>query len=234
VISSVVELRETNDRSVTPQARKAWVGVASQPLTTKLMARLGLKAEGGVRLTRIYPGTPAEAAGLKVGDVILTLDDAPVTAKRPEDTDVFARQIRQYKIGTQANFGIWRDGQKMNLPVTLESQPVPPAEMAWWEDTALEFAVHDPAFDDRVRLQLAPQIAGVLVESVVPAGWAALAGLRGDDLIQKAGDVSIGSVAELKKAREEAVSSGRPWWVLLVQRHGQTLFVEIQLKPAKK
>src|SRR5260221_7194748 len=102
VLSSVVELRENDDHNPTALARKAWLGVSSQPLTPKLAARLGIKSEGGARITRIYPGTQAEAASLKVGDVILALDGTPVSARRPEDSDVLARQIRQYKSGTAA------------------------------------------------------------------------------------------------------------------------------------
>jgi S1-C subfamily serine protease len=186
-----------------------------------------------VRLTRIYPGTQAAAAGLRVGDVVVALDGAPVTARRAEDADVFARQIRQYKAGTPAVFAVWRDGQKMDLPVTLEVQPTPPSEMPWWEDVQLEYAVHDLAFDDRMRLQLDPAVTGVLVESAVQAGWANLAGLRGDDVIVQAGGKPVGNVAELRTARDEAVRQAREWWVLLVQRRGQTLFVEINLKSAK-
>ena len=115
LLSSVVELRRTNERHVTAQARKAWLGAASQPLTVKLATRLGIKSDGGARLTRIYPGTQAESAGLRVGDVVLALDGAPVTARRPEDTDLLARQIRQYKPGTPAVFTLWRDGQKLAL-----------------------------------------------------------------------------------------------------------------------
>ena len=233
VLNSVVELRETSDHNVTQQARKAWLGAASQPLTTKLGARLGIQAEGGARLTRIYPGTKAAEAGLLVGDVVLALDGAVVAARRQEDTDVLARQIRQYKANAVAVFSLWRDGKKMDLNVTLEQQPMPAAEMPWWEDTDLEFSAHDLAFDDRVRLQLAIDARGVLVESAVPAGWAALAGLRSDDVIENAGGSLVNSVAELKQAREQATKSGRAWWVLLVKRSGQTLFVEINLKPAK-
>jgi serine protease Do len=233
VISSVVELRIVPDRNMTPQVRKAWLGAASQPLTPKLAARLGIKSEGGARLTRIYAGTQAEAAGLRVGDVILALDGIPVTARRAEDADVLARQIRQYKAGTQAAVTLWRDGQNLTLPVTFEVQPVPAAEMPWWEDIQLEFAVRDLAFDDRVRLQLAPGASGVLVENAVQAGWANLAGLRGDDLVLQADGKPVAGVPDLRQARDEAVRQNREWWVLLVQRRGQTLFVEINLKPAK-
>jgi serine protease Do len=233
VLSSVVELRIVPERNITPQVRKAWLGAASQPLTPKLATRLGIKSEGGARLTRIYPKTQAEAAGLRVGDVILALDGIPVTARRAEDADVLARQIRQYKAGTQASVTLWRDGQKLDVPVTFEVQPTPAAEMSWWEDVPLEFAVRDVAFDDRVRLQLALGASGVLVESAVQAGWANLAGLRGDDLVLQADGKPVASVAELRHAREEAVRQKHEWWVLLVQRRGQTLFVEINLKPAR-
>ncbi|HVS50953.1 MAG TPA: PDZ domain-containing protein [Opitutaceae bacterium] len=233
VISSVVELRTSNPRNPPTQALKAWLGAASQPLTPKLATRLGIKADGGARLTRIYAGTKAEAAGLKVGDVILAIDGTPVPARRPEDTDVLARQIRQYKADSSAAFSIWRDGQKMDVNVTLELQPKPTAEMPYYEDVELEFFARDLAFDDRVRLQLPPEAKGALIESATVAGWASLAGLRADDVVEKAGNTAIANLADLKKAREEAAHNGQPWWVLLVQRGGQTQFVEINLKPIK-
>jgi serine protease Do len=207
--------------------------VASQPLTPKLGTRLAITAGGGARITRVYPGTQAAAAGLQVGDVLVAIDGMEIPARRPEDSEVLARQIRQYKAGSKAVFTLWREGRKLDLTVELEAQPTPPAEVAWWEDVQLEFAVRDVAFDDRVRLQLAPAEQGVLVESSTLAGWAYLAGLRNDDLVQRAGGAPVGSVAELRRARDEAVKGGRDWWVLLVRRRGETFFVELNLKPAK-
>ncbi len=231
VVSAVVELRTVDERNVTPQARKAWLGVSSQPLTPKLSVRLGIKAEGGVRLTRIYPGTKAEAAGLQVGDVVLAVDGSPVSARRPEDTDVFARQIRQYRTGTTTKFSLWREGAAKELEVVLEEQPVPAAEMPWWQDVQLEFSAREIAFDDRVRLQIGTDARGAIVESAAPAGWAALAGLRADDVIERAGGAVVANLEDLKRAREEAMTGGKAWWVMLVRRRGQTLFVEISLKP---
>lgn len=233
VLNSVVELRTEPDDKVTPIARKAWLGAASQPLTPKLSARMGIKADAGVRLTRIYPGTQAETAGLKVGDVVVALDGAEIPARRPEDTDVLGRQIRQYRNGATAVFTLWREGQKMDLPVVLETQPVPAAELERWRDTPLEYTVREIAFDDRVKLQLPPDARGALIESAVPAGWAALGGLRADDVVERAGDTPIANLADFKQAREAAVAGGKDWWVLLVRRGGQTLFVEINLKQAK-
>jgi S1-C subfamily serine protease len=170
---------------------------------------------------------------LRVGDVVVAIDGAEVPARRPEDTVVLARQIRQYRNNSQAVFTLWRDGQKMDVPVMLEQQPIPAAELPRLPDLQLEFTAREIAFDDRVKLQLPVSAKGAMVETAAPAGWAALGGLRADDVIERAGEMPVASVDDLAKAREQAVASGKAWWVLLVRRRGQTLFVEINLKPAK-
>jgi serine protease Do len=234
VVSSVIELRNTNPHRIAPSALKAWLGVASQPLTPKLNKRLGINSEeGGARITRVYTGTEAEKAGLRTGDVLLALDGIPISAQRPEDTEVLARQIRQYKVGTTANISLWRDGQRIELPVKMEVQPKPAAEMPLWDDEKLEFEVRDLAFEDRTRLQLPPSAQGVLVATTTPSGWAELAGLHGDDLVIAVGATPITTVDELHHARDEAFKAGRRWFVLQVERRGQTLFIEINLKSAR-
>jgi serine protease Do len=234
VITTVIELRNTNPHRIAPSAQKAWLGVASQPLTPKLNKRMGINSEdGGARITRVYPGTEAEKAGLQVGDVLLALDGIPVAAQRPEDTEVLARQVRKYKIGTSANVSLWREGKAMELPVVMEAQPKPSAEMPLWDDEELEFEVRDLAFDDRTRLQLPASAKGVLVSSTTPSGWAELAGLRGDDLVIAAESTPISSVDELHRVRDETLKSGKRWLVLQVERRGESVFIEINLKSAR-
>jgi serine protease Do len=233
VFASVLDLRTSNERRIPPSARKAWLGVSNQPLTPKLAKSLGIKSDGGARITRIFAGTQAEASGLKVGDVVLSIDKIPVNARRSEDTDALARQIRQYKTGSEAVFQLWRAGKLMELPVKLEIQPVPPSEMGWWEDEGLEFAVHELSFDDRTRLLLPQGTEGVFVEAVMPAGWASLAGLRVEDLITEAGGSPVRGVADLRQSREKALASKSAHWTLRVIRHGRSLFIEINLKPLK-
>jgi serine protease Do len=233
VLETAIDLRNTNPHRIAPSALKAWLGVESQPLNPKLNKRLGINSEdGGARLTRIYAGTEAEKAGLKVGDVLLSLDGSPIAERRAEDAEVLARQIRQYKIGSSGTFQLWREGKVMDQAVTFEVQPKPPAELPLWEDEKLEFEVRNLAFDDRTRLQLASSASGVLVSTTTPAGWAELAGLHGDDLVVAAEGLPITTVEELHRSRDEAVKAGKRWWVLKVERRGKTLFVEINLKPA--
>ncbi len=215
--------------------RKAWLGAASQPLTPKLAARLGIKSEGGARLTRDLPeGTQAEAADLRVGDVILALDGMEVTAPAPEPTRTcLTRQIRQYKAGTQAVVTLWRDGKKKST-CRWCLRFTPPRRTSCLGGRMC--ASSSPFARWPLKsgsLVLEPETGGVLVENAVQAGWANLAGLHEDDLIQQADGKPVATVDGLRQAREDAVRLNHEWWVLLVERRGRTLFVEINLKPAK-
>jgi serine protease Do len=230
LMNSVVELRQTTERRVTPQARRAWLGVVVQTLTAKLATRLGIAAESGVRITQVFPGTRAEAAGLRVGDVVVAIDDAPVTARTVEESESFARQIRQYRVDTEVALTLWRDGQKTKVPVALERQPVPGGEMPAFVDDVLEFTVREVAFEDRTRLRTPDREGAVLVESIIPSGWAALAGLRADDIILRTDGEAVADLAAYQARRDAALAGGKDWLVLQVERAGQTLFVQINLK----
>ena len=84
--------------------------ISVQVLTRELAERLGPAGRTGVRVTRVFGGS-AEAAGLKVGDVITALDGNPLEASQPSDAELFATLIRQYKIGSTAKLTIVRDGK---------------------------------------------------------------------------------------------------------------------------
>ncbi|HLP02801.1 MAG TPA: PDZ domain-containing protein, partial [Opitutaceae bacterium] len=233
LINAVVDLRIGDSQRPTPQARRAWIGVNVQPLTTKLANRLGVKADSGVRVTQVHAGTRAAAADLRVGDVILKIDDEIVSARRAEDLDAFARQVRRYRVDSEVQLFLWRDGTLLKLPVTLERQPIPAAELESYEDDVLEFTVRELAFEDRTRLQLPPEQRGLILQNLIAAGWAALGGLRNDDLLLEAAGQPLTDVAGFRKARDEALRSGAERWLLRISRNGRTAFVEIDLKPLK-
>ena len=88
--------------------RKAWIGIDTQVISTDLAEALGIPGSKGVRVTRVHPGTNAEKAGLKIGDLLLKLDGTVIPASRPEESDVFSSLIRQYKIGTEVTLTVRR------------------------------------------------------------------------------------------------------------------------------
>ena len=93
---------EVNDQG--QERAKAWLPIAFQVLTRDLATALGVEGRGGVRVTRVYPNTTAQQAGLQVDDLITAIDKVPIEASEPEDIEVLPDMIRQgYEIGAIVN-----------------------------------------------------------------------------------------------------------------------------------
>jgi serine protease Do len=209
------------------EARKAWVPISVQVLTRELADRLDLPGRTGVRVTRVFGGT-AEAAGLKVGDVITTLDGNAIEASQPSDAELFATLVRQYKIGSTVTLTVVRNGTPTDVAVKVDASPRLPREMKKYEDPSFEFRVRDMAAADRVSSRLPPDQTGVLVDAVREGGWAALGHLAdGDVLLTIDGDaVPDVEAVQRKMAR---VNEDRPRSVVFKVRRGiRTFFVELE------
>lgn len=158
-----------------------------------------------------------------------------MTARRAEDLDAFARQIRRYRVDTEVGLTLWRDGATLQVPVVLERQPVPAAEFETYVDDQFELTVRELAFEDRTRLQLQPQQRGLIVQNLVASGWAVLAGLRNDDILLEAAGQPMTDLVGFRAARDAALKPDAPQrWALKVQRNARTLFIEVDLKPLKQ
>ncbi|HZV02473.1 MAG TPA: PDZ domain-containing protein, partial [Planctomycetota bacterium] len=140
---SLVEVGVKKPQEPTPEAKRAWIGLETQVLSKKLAAALNMKGKKGVRISEVYPDTAAEKAGFQVGDVITHVGDQVVEASEPHDADVFYEMVRQYKVGSEAEFTVVRGGQKVTVTATLEAAPKPERELKEYEDTVLEFKARD-------------------------------------------------------------------------------------------
>jgi serine protease Do len=209
------------------EARKAWVPVSVQVLTRELAERLDLSGKTGVRVTRVFGGA-AEAAGLKVGDVITALDGSAIEASQPSDADLFATLIRQYKIGSTAMLTVVRDGKTLDVPVKLDTSPRLPREMKKYEDPSFEFRVRDLAAADRVSSRLPADQTGVLVDAVREGGWAALGHLADGDVLLTIDGDPVADVEAVQR-RMARIADTRPRSVVFKVRRGiRTFFVELE------
>ncbi|MCY3024142.1 MAG: PDZ domain-containing protein [Planctomycetota bacterium] len=236
----VVEIERGNDRYLTlveagiraPQdppseAKKAWIGVSTQVLTRKLAKALGLEGKKGVRITHVYPGGNAEQAGLKVGDIVTHMDGQLVEASEPHDAEVFASMVRAYKPDGQAELTIIREGKPQKLTVALKPAPKTENELHVYEDLAFEFKARDITQDDRVKRKLPDTETGALLTQVDMGGWAAVGGLKGDDIVQSLNGQKIASLADLEKAMNDVKAQHPKHVVFFVKRGIITSFVEV-------
>jgi serine protease Do len=208
------------------EARKAWVPVAVQVLTSPLARKLGMEDRTGVRVTRVI-GSSASGAGLKVGDIITAVDGEPVQASQPSDVDLFATMIRQYKIGSSVRLTLIREGREMPLSVVLEPAPRLAREMKKYEDARFEFRVRDVTPGERTDGRWPEGQSGVLVEAVREGGWAALAHLADGDLLMEIEGEATPDVESVQR-KMASIPDTATTVVLKVRRGIRTLFVELQ------
>jgi serine protease Do len=209
------------------RVHRAQLGVSVQPVTSDLAASLGLSDTRGAIVSSVEPGSAAERAGVKRGDVIVSFNGQPVT-----EYNALRNRVAEAKPGASATVGIVRDGSEKTLTVKLdEASPNRTArgssndapESA--DQTALGVAVAPLTPEAAARAGIRGNIKGLLVQNVEPDSRAADAGIRPGDVIVEANRKSVTSVDELRAAVRG--TPDRPL-LLLVNREGHDLFLTVR------
>lgn len=225
---SAVLLGEKKSGGQGRQVAKAWLPVATQVLLRDLAKVLGLGARQGARVVQVYPGTTAEEAGLKVGDIILGVNGEPVEASVPADVEVMDVMLQRYQVGERVQLTVMRQGREMSVAAELAASPVPAAELKKYRNDDFEFAVRDLAFADRVREDLPRDQAGVIVEDVTMGGWASLAHLAPGDIILGVDDRPAVDVEGFRGLMTAVGRAKQEHTVFKVQRGIHTVFLELE------
>ena len=225
---TVVEIGPEPDADRPGIVRKAWIGIDTQVISSDLAEALGVPGKKGVRVTRVHPGTNADKAGLKTGDLVLKLDGSVIPASRPEDSDVFPSLIRQYKIGSEVALSVRRGDDDLEVKVPLEIGHEATSDLASHECESLEFTARDLGQDDRVSRKLGEDFKGVLVTGTTPAGWAALGGLSNGDIILSIDGKSVDSVESLKSILDDIAKNSRTPISMFVRNGITTRYIELE------
>jgi serine protease Do len=204
---------------------RGWLGVAIQDITPAVARSFGLVEAKGALVGDVTPSSPAAAAGLERGDVILRVNEKPV-----EDSGHLRNIVAGFPPRTTITLVILRHGKEQPVRVTVGEQPSAPAAAREEEGRAdpiqpLGVTVVDPSPELLRRLDLPRGARGAIVREVQPGSPAAEAGLRPGDLIQEVNRQPIRSTREFLQAVRQ--SAGRDL-VLLVNRGGSTAFVVVE------
>ncbi len=96
------------------RARRGWLGVSLLQADPVMMARLGVRGRAGGIINEVIAGSPAEKAGFRRGDVIVSCDGTPV-----ETNEDLIHRIYTRRPGDKAEIVFLRDGREMSVSVTL-------------------------------------------------------------------------------------------------------------------
>jgi serine protease Do len=208
---------------------RGWLGVGIQNIDQDLAQALKLRETTGVLITEVNRGTPADQAGLKRGDVILSVDGTPVAS-----TGELRNLVAAAGAAKKIVLGVVRDGKALKIQVVLGEMP---AKLGGAADEATQDTADAPSAVAGVDLEpLSPETRkrfripqnvdhGVVVRGVQPGGAAAKAGLLRGDVVLEIDHKRIDSVDAFRNAWR-AAAKGR--LLLIVSRRGRTVYLVVK------
>jgi len=183
---------------------RGWLGVVIQDLDEGLARSFGFDGTDGVLISQVEEDSPADKAGLRVGDIITRFNDEPVASM-----DQLRLRVASTKPGEAAEIVVFRDGRERTMRVKIgelkQETPVA-ANDSFGDELGLELR----NLNESIAAQLGIDIDnGVLVTGVEPFSVAARAGLRTRDVITHVQDEPVKTVREfMRELRKHDLEQG--------------------------
>lgn len=209
------------------KVERGWLGVSMQPMTESLAKAVGRKSADGVLVNEVMADGPAAKAGLRQGDVVVTMNGQSI--KDPRD---LATQVAALKAGDSAKLGIWRDGRERNLTVTIGSQPSDQTaglNDAEGEEGKVGLSLAPLTPELRNRFGLDAGLKGVVVAEVASDSRAEESGVQPGDVIVGVAGKTIANPGQAVDAIKSAQHDKKEAVTLLVMRNGTTYYLALQL-----
>ncbi|MGH7095134.1 MAG: DegQ family serine endoprotease [Stellaceae bacterium] len=229
----VTELRNEPDHTV----HRGWLGVRIQAVTDEIAESLGLGKPRGALVAGVTDKGPAQTAGIRPGDVILSFDNKPV-----DDMRHLPRLVAETPVGKTVALTLWRKHQQTVAEVKLgrldessqqvaSAQPgtksAEPGQTRLVKTLGLTLSGVTPELKN--KFSLAGDVKGVVVVEVAKDSAAAAKGMRPGDLIMEAAQDEVKSPDQVSREIAQAKKSGRKSILLLVDRQGDLRFVALRL-----
>jgi len=207
---------------------RGWLGVVVQPFTRRFATYYADSTLQGVLIGDVEPTSPAAAAGLQTGDVIMSFGGEQLSAENSDDLNTFTLMVSSHNAGDKVDLQIFRDGRKIQRTITIGQQPkVKPDEY----ETPFGFRAKEITFNLARALRL-PDQRGVLVDYVEVGSVAGEADLNEGDVIRSVEGQPVDDLEAFKKITERL--KDKPMLLLDVQRGRVSRLVLFDLASAVK
>lgn len=218
-----VAMNTVDQLKATGKVSRGMIGVQIQGVGRADAKALGLPRSGGALVNAITPGSAAEKAGVKLGDVILSFNGVDVVTSND-----LPPMVGLTRPGSKAELSIFRDGKTVSLPITVGEQPADANAIAAMPGNAqsgankLDIVVDDLTAEQ--RNQIGAKDGGVVVTRI--GGVAAQSTpLQPGDVILRVGRDNVKSAAEFNSSVKDIKAGDSV--MLLVQRGETTQFVAV-------
>jgi Do/DeqQ family serine protease len=196
--------------------RRPWLGAKLQAVTQEIAESLNLKRPAGALVSSIAAKSPAARAGMRVGDLVLSVDGQDV-----EDSNAFEYRFATKPIGGTSSIGIMRGGHDVTLVVALETVPDSPRDEAVIRTRSpflgAKIVNLSPAVAEELRIDI--DAKGVVVTEVESGSTADTFGLQKGDIVLVVNNVRIENTHDLV----QVLNHPRRLWQLTIQRGSQQI-----------
>jgi Do/DeqQ family serine protease len=200
--------------------RRPWLGAKLQAVTPEIAETLGLPRPAGALVTNVTPNSPAAKAGMKVSDLIVSIDGQSV-----DDPNGFDYRFATRPLGGTAEVDVRRQNVVIKLKVPLEVAPDTGRDEIELKSRSpfqgARVANISPALADELRID--SNVEGVVVVSVGENGLASNVGFQKGDIITAVNGKTIRKTSDL----EQITSEPARVWRITVIRGGQRINVTL-------
>ncbi|HKJ90441.1 MAG TPA: PDZ domain-containing protein, partial [Oceanipulchritudo sp.] len=173
---------------------RSYIGIKPGPLQD-LETFFGIEANVGMLVDNVDPGSPADQAGLRAGDILLDLDGMPLDVRFPEQIPPVLHMIAEYPTGRELTFTVLRGGEERVTPVVTEKLESRVGERWAFEKWGLSVEDVSKAYAREKQLQ---SDDGVLITGVQQAFPGAQAGLGRGDIVRSINREDVASLDVMK------------------------------------
>jgi len=216
--SNMVRVVVASAKGGSTAVQRPWLGAKLQQVTPDIADSLGLKRPSGALVANVVADSPAAHAGIRTGDVIVSVDGTEV-----DDPNAFDYRFATKPLGGSAQVGLIRRGHESVVPVALKPLPETPRDEIEIKSASpfrgATVANLSPALADELRLD--PQASGVVITAVADGSTAQAIGFQPGDIIVDINNQKIDKTADLERISNARNRS----WRVTFRRGGQQISV---------
>jgi serine protease Do len=205
---------------------RGWLGVSVQDLTEEMAASLKIKGSQGALVGDVFPGEPADKAGIKAGDVIVEIG-----GKAVRNTHDLLRLVAALPVGRKVPLMILRDGQKRSVEAVVGERK-DTREIARGSRTNDRFGMTVQEITPEMARHFGmSEKVGVVVTGVAEGGPAEEAGLQPQDIILRVNQTEIRTLKDYLRATTGR--KGETSFLFLIRRGDSNFFLTLKKQPSK-
>ena len=212
MVRVVVASAKTGGKAVV----RPWLGAKLQTVTPEIADSIGLPRPTGALVANVLRDSPASRAGLKPGDLIVSIDGVPI-----DDPNAFDYRFATKPLGGNARLGILRNGHEQPATIALQSAPDTPRDEIVIRSrspfSGVKVANLSPALAD--ELQVHNVDGGVVVLDVDAGSYASNLGFQRGDVIEEVNGERIAKTRDL----ERLTNTPNRTWRIVILRNGQKI-----------